>query len=167
MESIINKRNWWIVLVAAGILAIAVTLIQQKWLPDYDLAAFEIAIVILGIAFYWVYTIDKQGLWWALIPALAMVTLLATGIVAYFTPKDASGSSPFGVITMGLGAAIMGFVLKRPNAKLALYVIAIITLLVGILMLPVDLIWKIFFIVVEILLIGYLIWQTNRQLAKK
>jgi hypothetical protein len=153
--------------VAAGILAIAVTLIQQKWLPDYDLAAFVIAIVILGIAFYWVYTIDKQGLWWALIPALAMVTLLATGIVAYFTPKDASGSSPFGVITMGLGAAIIGFVLKRPGAKFVLYAIAIITLLVGILMLPVDLIWKIFFIVVEILLIGYLIWQTNRQLAKK
>lgn len=163
----INKRNWWIVLVVAGILAIAVTLIQQKWLPDYDLAAFLIAIVILGIAFYWVYTSDKQGLWWALIPALAMVVLLATGIVAYFTPKDASGSSPFGVITLGLGAVIIGFVLKRPNAKFVLYAIAIITLLVGILMLPVVLIWKIIFIVVEVLLIGYLIWQNNRQMTKK
>ena len=167
MESSINKRNWWIVLVVAGILAIAVTLIQQKWLPDYDLAAFLIAIVILGIAFYWVYSIDKQGLWWALIPALAMVTLLVTGIVAYFTPKDASGSSPFGVITMGIGAAMIGFVLKRPTAKFVLYFIAIITLLVGILMLPVDLIWKIIFIVVEVLLIGSLIWQTNRQLIKR
>ena len=167
MDSMINKRNWWIVLVVAGILAIAVTLIQQKWLPDYDLAAFLIAIVILGISFYWVYTTDKQGLWWALIPALAMVVLLATGIVAYFTPKDASGSSPFGVITMGLGAVIIGFVLKRPNAKFVLYAIAIITLLVGILMLPVVLIWKIIFIVVEVLLIGYLIWQNNRQMTKK
>lgn len=167
MESIINKRNWWIVLVVGGILAIAVFLIQQKWLPDYDLAAFLISIVILGITFYWVYTIDKKGLWWALIPALAMVTILATGIVAYFTPKDASGSSPYGVITMGLGAAIMGFVLKHPSAKFVLYVIGIITLLVGILMLPVALIWKIIFIVVEVLLIGYLIWQNNRQLTKK
>jgi hypothetical protein len=151
----------------AGILAIAVTLIQQKWLPDYDLAAFLLAMVILGIAFFWVYSIDKQGLWWAQIPALAMVILLATGIVAYFTPKDASGSSPYGVITMGLGAAIIGFVLKHPTAKFVLYVIAMITLLVGILMLPLDLIWKIIFIVVEIVLIGYLIWQTNRQLTKK
>lgn len=167
MESIINKRNWWIVLVVGGILAIAVFLIQQKWLPDYDLAAFLISIVILGITFYWVYTIDKKGLWWALIPALAMVTILATGIVAYFTPKDASGSSPYGVITMGLGVAIMGFVLKHPSAKFVLYVIGIITLLVGILMLPVALIWKIIFIVVEVLLIGYLIWQNNRQLTKK
>jgi hypothetical protein len=167
MESTINKRNWWIVLAAAAILAFAVTLIQQKWLPDYDLAAFLIVIVVLGIAFYWVYTIDKEGLWWALIPALAMVALLATGIVAYLTPKDASGSSPYGVITFGLGAAVIGLVLNRPAAKIVLYLIAIITLLVGILMLPVDLIWKIILIVVEILLIGYLIWQTSRQLAKK
>jgi hypothetical protein len=68
---------------------------------------------------------------------------------------------------MGLGAAIIGFVLKRPGAKFVLYAIAIITLLVGILMLPVDLIWKIIFIVLEVLLIGYLIWQTNRQWTKK
>jgi hypothetical protein len=167
MESSINKRNWWIVPVVGGILALAVVLIQQKWLPDYDFAAFLIAIGILGIAFYWVYTIDKQELWWAQIPALAMVVLLATGIVAYFTPKDASGSSPYGVITLGLGAAVIGLVLKRPTAKLVLYIIAIITLLVGILMLPVDPIWKIILIIVEVLLIGYLIWQTYQQLAKK
>ena len=162
MEGSINKRNWWMVLVVATILAFAVTLIQQKWLPDYDLVAFLIIVVILGVAFYWVYTIDKQGLWWAIIPALAMVTLLVTGIVAYFAPKDASGSSPYGVITMGLGAAVIGWVLKRPAAKFVLYAIAMITLFVGILMLPVAVIWKIILTVVDVLLIGYLIWQSNR-----
>jgi hypothetical protein len=167
MESTINKRNWWIVLVGAAILAFAVTLLQKKWLPGYDFIAFLVVVIVLGVAFYWVYTIDKQGLWWALIPALAMVALLATGIVAYLTPKDASGSSPYGVITLGLGAAVIGLVLKRPAAKIVLYMIAIITLLVGILMLPIDLIWKIILIVAEIALIGYLVWQTNRQLTKK
>ena len=166
MESSINKRNWWIVLVVGGVLAMAVTLIQKKWLPDYDFAAFIIAIGVLGIAFYWVYTIDKQGLWWALIPALVMAVLLATGAVGYFTPKDASGSSPFGVITLGIGAAVIGLVLKRPNAKFVFYIIAIITLLVGTLMLAVAPIWKIIFYIVEILIIGYLIWQTYRQRAR-
>ena len=166
MEIIINKRNWWIIPVVAAILSFGVVLIQQKWLPEQDLAAFLIAVVILGIAFYWVYTIDKKELWWSLIPSLAMVTLLATGIVGYFAPKDASGSSPYGVVTLGLGAAIMGFVLKRPGAKFVLYVVAIITFLVGFLMLPIDLIWKIILIIAEILLLGYLIWQTNQQRAK-
>jgi len=166
MNSAINKRNYWIVLVVAGILAMAVVLIQQKWLPDYDLAAFLIAMTLLGVAFYWVYTLDKEVLWWALIPALAMLTLFVTGIVGYLTPKDASGSSPYGVITLGLGAAIIGWVLKRPSAKIVLYVIAVITLLVGILMLPLDLIWKLLLIVVEVAVIGYLIWQTSRHLAK-
>ena len=166
MESIINKRYWWVILVVAAILSIGVVLIQQKWLPDQDFIAFFVAIVILGIAFYWVYAIDTQELWWSLIPSMAMVTLLATGIVGYFTPKDASGSSPYGVVTLGLGAAIMGIVLKRSGAKIVLYMIAMITLLVGFVMLPIDLIWKIILIVVEVLLIGYLIWQTNRQRAK-
>jgi hypothetical protein len=162
MESTINKRNYWIVLVVAAILAIGVVLIQQKWLPDYDFAAFLVAIIILGIAFYWVYSIDKQGLWWAQIPALVMVALLATGIVAYFTPKDASGSSPYGVITLGIGAAVIGLVLKRPTVKLVFYIIAIITLLVGTLMLAVDPIWKILLFIAESVPIIYLIRQTRR-----
>ena len=167
MERTINKRNWWIVLVVGGILAIAVTLIQQKWLPEYDFIAFLVAIVILGIAFYWVYSIDRQGLWWALIPALVMVALIATGIVGYFTPKDASGSSPFGVITLGIGAAVIGLVLKRPTVKFVFFIIAIITLLVGTQMLSIEPIWKIFLYIAESLPIIYLIRQTSRQLVKK
>jgi hypothetical protein len=163
MERTFNKHNWWIVLVAATILAFAVILVQRTWLPDYDFAAFLAAIGILAIAFYWVYTIDKLLFWWAQIPALAMVVLLATGIVAYLTPKDASNSSPYGVVTMGLGAAVIGYVLKRPTAKFVLYAIAIITLLVGILMLPIDLIWKIILIVAEVLLIGLLILKSTRK----
>jgi len=167
MDGIINKRNWWVVVVVATILAVVVMLIQQNWLPDYAFVAFLLIMVILGVAFFWVYTIDKQEFWWALIPTLSMVVLLVTGIVGYFTPKDASGSSPYAVVTMGIGAAIVGLVLKHPGAKFVLYAIAIITLLVGILMLPIDLIWKIVLIVVEILLIGYLALQTSRQMTKK
>lgn len=167
MNSAINKRNYWIVPVVAGILAFAIVAIQRTWLPDYGLTAFSIIMILLGVAFYWVYSIDKEELWWALIPALAMLTLLVTAIVASLTPKDASGSSPYGVITLGLGAAIIGWVLKRPAAKLVLYIIAVITLLVGILMLPLDLIWKLLLYVVVVGVIGYLIWKTTRQLAKK
>jgi hypothetical protein len=160
MQGSIVKRNWWGVLVGAGILVIAVTLIQQNMLPEYDLAVFLIDMIILAIAFYWVYSIDQVALWWAQIPALAMLTLLATGIVAYFTPKDASGSSPYGVITMGLGAAVMGMVIKRPAVKFIMFMIAMITLLVGVVMLPVTIVWKVVFIIVEIALIVYLIWKT-------
>ncbi len=160
MQGSIIKRNWWGVLIGAGILVIAVTLIQQNLLPEYDLAVFLIDMIILAIAFYWVYSIDQVALWWAQIPALAMLTLLATGIVAYFTPKDASGSSPYGVITMGLGAVVMGMVIKRPAVKFIMFMIAMITLLVGVVMLPVTIVWKVVFIIVEIALIVYLIWKT-------
>jgi hypothetical protein len=160
MQGSIVKRNWWGILVGAGILVIVVTLIQQNFLPEYDFAVFLIDMIILMIAFYWVYSIDQAGLWWAQIPALAMLTLLATGIVAYFTPKDASGSSPYGVITMGLGAVVMGLVIKHPTVKFVMFMIAMITLLVGVLMLPVTVVWKVVFIIIEVALIVYLIWKT-------
>jgi len=167
MKNIIDKRNWWVILVAAGILSIGVTQIQQKWLPDSEFATFLLVLALLGIAFYWVYSIDKESLWWAQIPASAILSLLVTGIVAYITPKDASGSSPYGVITLGVCSVIMGLVLKRPRVKIVLFFIAIITLMVGILMLPVDLLWKIVLIAAEVLLVGFLISQINRQLPKK
>ena len=166
MQGFITKQNWWVVTVVGGALAIAVMLVQQNLLPEYDFAAFIIALVILAITFYWVYILDKQGLWWSLIPSLAMLTILATGIVANFTPKDASGSSPYGVVTLGLGAAVMGIILKQSVAKLVMYCIAIITLLVGDLMLPLTLIWKVVLIAVELLIIGYLIINTYRQVKK-
>jgi hypothetical protein len=166
MEGTINKHNWWLVLVVGGVLAIAVTLIQQKWMPEYDLIAFLIAMVILAAAFYWVYTVDKKAFWWAQIPALCMIAILAAGIVGYLTPKDASNSSPWAVVTLGLGAAVIGFVLKRPTVKFVFYAIGIITLLVGILMLPLTLGWKIALIVVEAVGFGYLAWQALSRPAK-
>lgn len=167
MENNISKRNWWAILVVGGILAIAVILIQQNWLPDYDFGAFLIAFVILAIAFYWTYTLDKQELWWALLPALVMVAILITGIVGNFTPKDASGSSPYAVIALGLCAVVIGLIFERPRVKIVMYIIAIFTFLVGILMFPLDLLWKIILIVVEVLVIGYLTWQTNRRMTNK
>jgi len=167
MKNIIDKRNWWVLLVAAGVISVGVTQIQQKWLPDSEFASFLLVFALLGIAFYWVYSIDKKSLWWAQIPTLAIMSLLVTGIVAFITPKDASGSSPYGVITLGVCSVIMGLVLKRPRVKIVMFFIAIITLLVGILMLPVDFLWKIIFIVAEVLLIGFLVWQINRQFPEK
>jgi hypothetical protein len=162
-----RKRNVWIIPVAAGILAIAALLIQQKWLPDYQFEVFLLDIVILAIAFSWVYFIDKREYWWAQIPALAMVVLLATGIVAYNTPKDASGSSPYGVITLGLGAAIMGWLINHRQTRLVMYIIALITLLVGILMLPISLTWQIILIVAEVLIIGFLIWRAVANMPRR
>ena len=167
MESTINKRNWWIVPVVGGVLAVAVIVIQRLLLPDYAFFAFLICIGILAITFYWVYIIDKEQMWWALVVALVMVALLVTGTVAFLTPKDASNSSPYGVVTLGLCAAIIGLILKRPAAKIVFYIIGIITLLVGILMLPLDLIWQIILIVVEAVVIGYLTLRAARQLPKK
>ena len=96
-----------------------------------------------------------------------MIALLATGIVAFFTPEDASGSSPYAVVTLGICAAIIGYVLKVPGAKQVLFYIAIIMLFVGVLMLPLNLVWTVILIVVDALLIGYLIWQTDRQTSKR
>ena len=58
MNSFITKRNWWIVLVVATILSFGLAAIA-KWFPDYGFVAFVLVAIILGLAFYWVYTIQR------------------------------------------------------------------------------------------------------------
>lgn len=65
------------------------------------------------------------------------------------------------VLTLGVGAAIIGVVLKRKPAKLTLYMIALITLLVGILMLPVATLLKVCLIVVDVLILGTFAWRNR------
>lgn len=167
MESAQKQHNWWIILLVGSLLAIAAFFAQQQWLPENDLAGLAAVAIILGGTFFWVYALDRQAFWWALLPAMAMAALLVTAIVGYLSPRDASGSSPLGVITLGVCIAIMGMVLKRPGAKFVLFVIAIITLLVGILMLPIGLVWKLLLIGLEVVLIGVLIQRTARLSVKK
>jgi predicted membrane protein len=105
---------------------------------------------LLISGFCWVYSTNRERLWWAIIPGLGLFTLLAAVLSDYFIGTDPQNDW-INVLVMGLGAAIIGVVLKRKEAKHVLIVVSMFIFLVGIAMAPFTIVLKGILIVINIL----------------
>jgi peptidoglycan/LPS O-acetylase OafA/YrhL len=153
------RRNWWIVIAATAAVGIGVILVFDQWLPDHKNIGAFLAFGLLGAAFCWVYVKNKERLWWAIIPGLGLFSLLAGVIVAALTTKDKDESSWLGVLVLGIGAVIIGLVLKRKDASLILYYVALITFITGLAMIPIDWVIRIVLIAALFVAAGILAWR--------
>lgn len=149
------QKHWWIVIVAIGVIMTAFTLIAEQWFPALEPLSAFLTMGLLGAGFCWAYAIDKEKLWWAIIPGLALLTILVISVAAY-TLGIGIKDQWINVLGLGAGAAIIGVVLKRKPAKLTLYIVALFIFLVGILMSPVSILLKILLIAVDLLVLGTL-----------
>ena len=160
-------RNWWMVIVVTAAVGIALILIAEQLLPDYKNVGAFLAFGLLGAAFCWVYANNKERLWWAIIPGLGLFALLAAVLVAALTTKDKDESSWPGVLVLGIGAAIIGAVLKRTDAKFILYIVAVFTILIAIAMIPIAWILRGVLIAAVVLAIGLYAWRSMSTQARK
>jgi hypothetical protein len=159
-------RNWWMVIAVTAAVGIAVIWITEQLLPEYkDVGAF-LAFGLLGAAFCWVYANNKERLWWAIIPGLGLFTLLAAVLVAALTTKDKDESSWPGVLMLGIGAAIIGAVLKRADAKFILYVVAMFIFVTAAAMIPIPWLLRGVLIAVVVLGSGFYLWRISRKMGK-
>jgi hypothetical protein len=155
------RKNWWIVPVVVGVLAVAAFVIIDRLFPSLGWLSAIIVLGLLGASFLWVYFTDRKGLWWAIIPALGLFTLLAAVLVDLLTGTETSNDW-INVLVIGAGAALMAWVLKRKNARTTMIIVAIITIFVGILMAPLSILWKCILVAVDILVGGYCLWLARK-----
>ena len=157
------QKHWWIVVVALAVVGIAGMEITDQWLPDYSIVGAFLLLGLIGAGFCWAYSIDRERLWWAIIPGLAAFTLLAavlSDMVVGPEPKN----DWINVLVMGVGTAIIGVVLKRPSAKFVLYVVAAFMFLIGILMMTwLPLVLRAVLVVVGIVLAFFLLGRGMRK----
>ncbi len=154
------KKQWWVVIAAIGIITTAFFLIAEQWFPNLQPLSAFLTMGLLGAGFCWVYALDQEKHWWAIIPGLALLIILVITLAVYFIGIETKDQW-INVLALGVGAAIIGAVLKRKPAKLTLYIIALFTLLVGILMSPVATLLKVLLIVVDAGLLGYFAWRNH------
>lgn len=154
------RKYWWVVIAVIAIFTIAFFLIAEQWLPGLQPLSAFLTMGLLGAGFCWVYAIDREKHWWAIIPGLSLLFILIISVTAYFLGIGTKDQW-INVIALGLGAVILGAVLKRRSAKLTLYIIALIVLLVGILMSHAAPILKGILIVVDVLILGYFAWRNR------
>jgi threonine/homoserine efflux transporter RhtA len=159
------QKYWWIVIIAVAVVGIAVILITEQWLPDYQDVGGFLALGLIGAGFCWAYSIDRERLWWAIIPGLGVFTLLAAVLSDYLV-GTASKNDWINVLVIGIGAVIIGAVLKRMNAKRVLMIVAMFAFLVGIAMAPFTWVLKGILIAADVLIVGFYVWRKRGTPAK-
>lgn len=129
-----SQKHWWIVVALAAIVGGTAALVTDQWLPAYEVVGVFLCFSMIGAAFCWAYSIDREHLWWAIIPGLGFFTFLAAGLA------DFIGTDPtndwISVLMIGVGATIIGAVLKRKKARLVLFIVALFSLVIGVIMAP-------------------------------
>jgi len=105
---------------------------------------------VSGVGFCVAYYMKKQLLWWAIIPGLGALTLLAAVLSEVVVGTDPKNDW-VKVLVMAIGTAINAAAVKRPAAKQALVMVATITLLVAIAMAPLTIIPEVVLIAAEVL----------------
>ena len=117
---------------------------------------------LIGIAFCLAYSIKRELLWWAIIPGLGAFTLLAAILSELVVGTDPKNDW-INVLVIGIGTAVIAAVLKRPNAKVVLIIVAMFTFLVGIAMAPLATILKGVLIAADILVALFFVWRAARS----
>jgi len=157
------KKQWWLVVIAAGVVGIAAMVIFDQWLPDLQLVGPILMLGLIGAAFCWAYAVDRERQWWAIIPGLGAFTFLAALLADALIGMDPANDW-VGAVVPGIGAVVIAAVLKRANARFVLVVVAVITFFVGILMSPASPLVKGILVAVDFLLAVFYLWRNRKAL---
>ena len=158
------RKYWWVIIAVAAVLAVATTVLVDAWQGEGTPAGAMVALGLLAIAFCWVYVLDPDARWWAIIPGMALFTVIAA-ILADLLVGTGSENDWVNVLVLGAGVALIATVVKRPNARAAIIMASAITLLVGILMAPFSTVVKVVLAVVAAG-VGFLAaWRVTRTQA--
>ena len=155
------QKYWLVVVLAICAVGVATIVAVETWAPASVVAGTCAGLGLIGVAFLWAYATDREGRWWAIIPALSMFTLIAAIVADLLVGTDPSNDWA-SVIAIGAGAAIIGLVLKRADAKMTLYVVAAITIGVAILMSPATVVVKAILVAADIAVSAVVLYRTDR-----
>ena len=166
MSQFNSQKQWWIVVVVVVAVALLVLVITDQWLTGYKTAGMFLSLALIGAVFCWVYSINRERLWWAIIPGLGVVTLLVAGIADLLIGTDPSNDWITGLV-LGVGALVIAAVLKRPDARQVLIIIAGFAFLVGFAMAPVIIVLKVILILADVLVFGFYLWSKRKTLIRR
>ncbi len=159
------KKNWWMAVLALAALGTAVVIATDRWIPGYKEAGFYVGMGLIGAGFCWAYLVDKDRLWWAIIPGLSIFAVMAAALPDFIIGTDPRNDW-INVLVLGAGAAVIGALLKRMNARIILLIISMITVAVGIAMAPFAAVVKVVLILTAGLAIAFYLWRLRDRLPK-
>ena len=161
MANTTGKNKWWIATLLVGFLGVVEMVVVDRWIPSLEIIGLMVFLGLLGACFIWGYLVDREKYWWSIIPGLALLVILVAGLVDTLLSKITTDDW-INVLVLGAGAALIAWVLKRRDARTTLIIVAVITIMVGILMAPLPLLWMGILVAANFLVGGYFLWRTRR-----
>lgn len=114
----------------------------------------------IGIAFLVMYEIDKERFWWAVIPGLGAFTLMAAMLADAAIGTD-PGNDWASVLVIAAGTGGIAMVLRRPDAKRVLAIVAVFALTIGVLMTPIALFIRVMLAVLIVVGASIMLWGSS------
>lgn len=114
----------------------------------------------IGIAFLVMYEIDKERFWWAVIPGLGAFTLMAAMLADAAIGTD-PGNDWASVLVIAAGTGGIALVLRRPDAKRVLAIVAVFALTIGVLMTPIALFIRVMLAVLIVVGASIMLWGSS------
>lgn len=129
------QRGWRIVPAAAGGLTVAAMVASFVWFPGLFVLAVLVSIALMGVTFVWVYAIDPTTHWWAIIPGMGVLTILAAVFAQALVGLDPSYDWLPLLIVAG-GAVLTAAVSEHDTATFALSVVAGLAFMLAVALMP-------------------------------
>jgi hypothetical protein len=148
------QKHWWIVPTTAGIIGVATLILAEQFFPNAVDFAVALLLSLVGLSFMWVFY--ARDVFWAVAPGVGCLTFVVIGIVYQFIPEN---NGWVATLMMSAGTMLIAAIPnRRPEMKVC-YLIGDFILFIGILMMPVTLVWKVLLLVAAAAVTGLLVWR--------
>ena len=149
------QKHWWIVIVVAAVVGIAILILADNLLPSLSPYAVLLFLVLLGASFLWAFI--TRGIFWAVAPGVGVLALAVGVVVSFFVPEN---NGWVATLILGVGSIVIGAI-PNPRGEIKVtYFIGAMILVIGFLLAPLAPLWKIILCVASALGGAYVIWRS-------
>ena len=161
------QRQWWIAPIVAGVAGILAVLIalaisgRNSALPGLELAAVLLLLLLVGASFGWAFL--RRDVWWAVAPGVGALAAAVAVLVNYVLPEN---NGWIATLILGAGAFVIAAIPNRRVEINVAHFCGIAIILLGFIISPLRLVWKLVFVVVSIALAVYFAWLDREDLKQ-
>jgi hypothetical protein len=155
------QKRWWNVPAVAGGVGLLLLILVDELFPSLELYAMLLFLLLVGGSFLWVFGACRK--FWAVAPGVGALGFAVAVIVTEFVPEPTGWVA---ALILGVTAFVMAAIPNPEPTFKGIYVIGAFILLIGFIMAPLAILWKVILCVASAALGAYLLWRNRDVLFK-
>ena len=154
------QKRWWIVPAVAGGLGVVLLVLVGELLPSLEFYAMLLFFLLVGLSFVWVFVVPRK--FWAVAPGVGALGIAVALIVSQFIPEN---NGWVGTLILAVTVFVMAAIPNPWPPFKGVYAVGLLILLIGFMMVPLPVVWRIVLCVATVLVGAYLFWRDRELLS--